>query len=105
MAAAVEVPVPETLIRVLVGGDVIPHRPQLVDPASIGAALAPLAELFRSADAAIVNYETATFVPLRGVGAAPNLDRGPLSMAATPAWMRAVLSANVTGLTLANNHA
>ncbi len=98
VAAAIPVPMVPTLVRVLVGGDVMPHRPQLLEPASIGAALLPLAQLFRSADAVVVNYETATGEPLFR-------SEGSLSLAATPEWMRAVLSANVTSLTLANNHA
>jgi len=85
-------------MRVVVGGDVIPHRPQLDDPASVSAALAPLAPLFESADAAIVNYETATG------SIAANAD-APMSLAARPEWMRAVAAANVTAVTLANNHA
>jgi poly-gamma-glutamate synthesis protein (capsule biosynthesis protein) len=97
-AAVPQIARPAVVVRVLIGGDVIPHRPQLLDPTSVAAALTPLAQLFRSGDAAIVNYETAT-------SDRPNLARGPLSMVATPAWMSAVLSANVTSLTLANNHA
>jgi hypothetical protein len=84
-------------VRVLVGGDVIPHRPQLVDPASMSAALEPLAPLFLSADAAVVNYETAT-------GTIPG-DTSPMSLGASPDWMRSVVDANVTALTFANNHA
>ncbi len=86
------------LVRVVIGGDVIPHRPQLLEPASISAALAPLAPLFHSADASVVNYETAT-------GDVSRIDTSTLSLAAKPAWMRAVLSSNVTALSLANNHA
>jgi poly-gamma-glutamate synthesis protein (capsule biosynthesis protein) len=90
-------PAGPTTFRVLVGGDVIPHR-ALIPPASIGAALAPLAALFRSADVVIVNYETATGEP---IASSPP----PFTMAATPDWMRAVVSTHVTSLTLANNHA
>lgn len=99
---AAAVPVVHTpelpFVRVVVGGDVIPHRPQLAPPESVAAALAPLAPLFHSADAAIVNYETAT-------GDVSHIDTTTLSLAAKPSWMRAVVSANVTALTLANNHA
>ncbi|HEY1958400.1 MAG TPA: CapA family protein [Polyangiaceae bacterium] len=89
---------PAAPVRVLVGGDVIPHRPQLVDAASITAGLAPLATLFAEADAAVVNYETAT-------GDISGIDSSTLSLAAKPDWMHAVVSSNVTALTLANNHA
>ncbi len=86
-------------LRVLVGGDVIPHRPQLVDPESVSNALAPLAPLFHSADASIVNYETATGE------ASAHVDPSMLFLAAKPAWMRAVASPGVSALVLANNHA
>ena len=83
-------------IHVVIGGDVMPHRPRLDSVASITAALEPLAPLFRSADAAVVNYETAT-------GDAPT--NGPMSLVASPGWMRAVTGARITAFTLANNHA
>ena len=86
-------------LHVLVGGDVIPHRPQLVDPESVTAALAPLAPLFKSADASVVNYETAT----GEVGS--HIDPSMLALAAKPAWMHAVAASNVSALVLANNHA
>jgi poly-gamma-glutamate synthesis protein (capsule biosynthesis protein) len=86
------------VVRIIVGGDVIPHRPQLIDPVSVGSALSPLAALFRTADAAVVNYETAT-------GDISRIDESTLSLAAKPSWMRAIASAHVTALTLANNHA
>lgn len=85
-------------VRIIIGGDVIPHRPQLAEPESVSAALAPLAQLFHSADAAIVNYETAT-------GEIRHARPTELALGAKPGWMHAVASANVTGLTLANNHA
>ena len=90
---------PVVSVRVLLGGDVIPHRPQLVEPESVTSALEPLAALFRLADATVVNYETAT----GEVGA--HVDPAMLALAAKPAWMRAVASSNVTALVLANNHA
>jgi len=101
-AAVAEAPVavraPSAPVRIVVGGDVIPHRPQLLDPASVAAGLAPLAPLFGGADAAVVNYETAT-------GEISGIDPSTLSLAAKPDWMHAVVSENVTALTLANNHA
>jgi hypothetical protein len=86
------------ILRVLVGGDVMPHRPQLLEPENVSAALAPLAPLFRSAEASIVNYESST-------GDASHLDPVRLGLAAKPEWMRAVVTANVSALVLANNHA
>jgi hypothetical protein len=51
---------PKPPIRVLVGGDLIPHRPSLASPASVAAALEPLADLFGRADSVVANYEAAT---------------------------------------------
>lgn len=83
--------------RVLVGGDLLPHRPQLLEPASIGAALEPLVPLFRRADAVIANYESATGDPR-------DLMPETLSLAASADWIAAVRSAGVDSLTVANNH-
>ncbi len=94
----VVVATPPPNVRIVIGGDVMPHRPQLAEPESISAALSPLAQLFRAADAAIVNYETAT-------GEIRHADPAALALGAKPGWMHAVASANVTALTLANNHA
>ncbi len=82
-------------IRVLVAGDALPHRPSLVEPAAIEAALAPLRPMFDRADAVVVNYETAT-------GDAPS---SRLSYAADPEWLSALHRAGVTAVTGANNHA
>jgi poly-gamma-glutamate synthesis protein (capsule biosynthesis protein) len=84
-------------VHVLVGGDVMPHRPQLESPASVSAALTPLEALFQTADATIVNFESAT-------GSTPPIS-ARMSLVASPEWMRAVTRAHVTGLSLANNHA
>jgi poly-gamma-glutamate synthesis protein (capsule biosynthesis protein) len=89
----------QVTLRVLVGGDVIPHRPQLVDPESVSNALAPLAPLFRSADATVVNYESATGE------ASAHVDPSMLFLAAKPGWMRAVAASGASALVLANNHA
>lgn len=81
----------------LVGGDVIPHRPSLASPRAVGSALAPLAPLFGAADAVIVNHEAAT----------GELDRRApkLAYAAPTEWMGALAGAGVTAVTVANNHA
>ena len=87
-------------IRVLIGGDVLPHRPRLLPPARIFDALAPLRALFAEADATIVNYETATGDP----GAlTPASSR--IALAADPAWMGELARAHVTAFSGANNHA
>ena len=85
-------------LRVLIAGDLLPHRPMLSDPAQIASALAPLHDLFASADAVVANYETATGIP-NDVGARK------LVYGVDPAWMDAVVGSGVTALTLANNHA
>ena len=104
MAAAVEVPHvvhPLRPLHIVLGGDVIPHRPQLESPAAVATSLASLSPLFESADAVVVNYETAT-------GDEDALARRPsqrMSLWASPAWGRALVEAHVTALGLANNHA
>jgi poly-gamma-glutamate capsule biosynthesis protein CapA/YwtB (metallophosphatase superfamily) len=90
----------DSLLRVLVAGDVLPHRPRLLPPARIGEALAPLRPLFEEADATIVNYETATGDP-RNL----TLKSQSIALAARPAWMAQLAGAHVTALTAANNHA
>ncbi len=84
-------------VRVLVAGDVLPHRPQLVDPPRVAEALWPLSPLFASADVAVANYETATGDPS---GMVPHT----FTLAATPEWMRALHDAGLHALTVANNH-
>jgi poly-gamma-glutamate synthesis protein (capsule biosynthesis protein) len=86
-------------VRVLIGGDVIPHRPQLLEPETVTSALAPLVPLFQSANATVVNYEAATGE------VSGHVDPSMLTLAAKPAWMHAVASSNVSALVLANNHA
>jgi len=54
------VEVPSEPLRVLVGGDLIPHRPSLAAPSSILSALTPLTPVFKQADAVVANYEAAT---------------------------------------------
>lgn len=91
-------PAPPPVVRVLVAGDVLPHRPQLLAPERVRAGLAPLGPLFGKADVAIANYETTTGSP----------DRFParsLSLAASPEWMGALKAAGLGALTNANNHA
>ena len=97
---ATPAPPPDPTIRVLVGGDVLPHRPRLLAPSRIADALAPLAPLFREADATIVNYETATGDPEDLTAASARI-----ALAAPPAWMGELAKARVTALSAANNHA
>ena len=84
-------------LRVLVGGDLLPHRPSLIAPAAIHASLAPLAPLFAKADAVVANYEAATG------------DVGPkgsrLAYAAPRGWLEELPKAGLHAVTVANNHA
>ncbi|MDB4941767.1 MAG: Capsule biosynthesis protein capA [Labilithrix sp.] len=90
-------PDPVRPLRVILGGDLLPHRPSLVAPASIGTALAPLSALFAQADAVVANYEAAT-------GEVDHrTDR--LAYAAPPGWLGALAKAGVGVVTVANNHA
>lgn len=84
-------------LRVLVGGDLLPHRPSLVTPASIRAALAPLAPAFAKADVVVANYEAAT----------GDLDPKGFRMAyaAPRGWLEELPRAGIRALTVANNHA
>jgi poly-gamma-glutamate capsule biosynthesis protein CapA/YwtB (metallophosphatase superfamily) len=91
---------PRVAIRVLVGGDLLPHRPRLLPPSRIAEALAPLRSLFAEADATIANYETATGNPADLTDASRSI-----ALAAPPAWLGEVARAKVTAITAANNHA
>jgi hypothetical protein len=84
-------------LRVIVGGDMLPHRPSLIAPASILAALAPLRPLFEPADAVIANYEAATG------DVDPNAFR--LAYAAPAGWLEELPKAGLRGISVANNHA
>jgi poly-gamma-glutamate synthesis protein (capsule biosynthesis protein) len=88
-------PAPPVTITVLVGGDVLPHRPML-DEAGVEMALAPLSPLFKSADRTLVNYEAATGDPAR----APRM-----TYVAKPDWMGALSRSGILAITGANNHA
>ena len=84
-------------LRVIVGGDLLPHRPSLIAPAAIHAALAPLAPLFAKADAVIANYEAATG------DVDPKAFR--LAYAAPRGWLEELPKAGLRAVTVANNHA
>lgn len=86
----------EPPLRIIVGGDLLPHRPSLISPAAIGGALAPLAPLFGKADAAIANYEAAT-------GEVDD-KTARLAYAAPRGWLSALHDAGLKGVTVANNH-
>ena len=81
----------------IVGGDVLPHRPSLIAPAAIHAALAPLGPLFGKADAVIANYEAATGE------VDPKAFR--LAYAAPAGWLEELPKAGLHAVTVANNHA
>lgn len=84
-------------IRILVGGDLIPHRPSLASPGAIASALAPLGELFKSADRVVANYEAAT----------GELEKRAfrLAYAAPKEWLAALPAAGIGAVSVANNHA
>jgi poly-gamma-glutamate synthesis protein (capsule biosynthesis protein) len=86
-----------TSIRVIVGGDLLPHRPSLVRPEAIGDALAPLGSLFAEADSVIANFEAAT----------GEVDKKTerLAYAAPPGWLDVLPKAGIRAVTVANNHA
>jgi len=84
-------------LRVIVGGDILPHRPSLIAPAAIHAALAPLGPLFAKADAVIANYEAATG------DVDPKAFR--LAYAAPRGWLEELPKAGLRAVTVANNHA
>jgi len=84
-------------LRVLVGGDLLPHRPSLAAPATIRAALEPLAPLFGKADAVVANYEAATG------DVDPRASR--LAYAAPPGWLEELPRSGLNAITVANNHA
>jgi len=90
-------PPPSGPLRVLVAGDLLPHRPSLVAPSAIHDALAPLSPLFGGADAVVANYEAAT----------GEVDKKTprLVYAAPPGWLEALPGAGIKALTVANNHA
>lgn len=89
--------VPAPPIRVLIGGDLIPHRPSLASPTALKGALEPLAAIFAKADAVVANYEAAT----------GELDKKAfrLAYAVPPAWLDALPNAGIKAVTVANNHA
>ena len=84
-------------VRVIVGGDLLPHRPSLIAPAAIEAALAPLGPLFAQADSVVGNYEAAT----------GDVDaKSPrLAYAAPTGWMAGLPKAGIRAVSVANNHA
>jgi poly-gamma-glutamate capsule biosynthesis protein CapA/YwtB (metallophosphatase superfamily) len=82
----------------MVGGDLMPHRPQLLEASALGRALAPLSPMFRNADVAIANYETAT-------GGTEDLSPHMLSLAAPPEWAEEARESGLRAVTVANNHA
>lgn len=84
-------------IRVIVGGDLLPHRPSLVGPPAIADALAPLASTFAAADAVIANYEAATGE------LDPNAKR--LVYAASATWIEQLAKSGLHAISVANNHA
>ncbi|MBL9112337.1 MAG: CapA family protein [Myxococcales bacterium] len=100
-AAAPQAPAPtanEGPLRVLVAGDVIAHRPVLIEEGALRAALGPLDTLFGAADAVLVNHESST-------GDAPGGKRSDLLYAAPASWAKELSASHVSAIGLANNHA
>lgn len=89
---------PRTELRVIVGGDLVPHRPMLLPVERLHAGLDPLASLLGGADVAIANYETATGGTERFSGT------HNMSLAAPAAWL-AEAGTLFHAVTVANNHA
>lgn len=87
---------PARPLRVIVGGDLLPHRPSLLTPAAIQGALAPLGPLFGKADAVLANYEAAT----------GDVDKkaSRLAYAAPKGWLGALPRTGIKGVSVANNH-
>jgi poly-gamma-glutamate capsule biosynthesis protein CapA/YwtB (metallophosphatase superfamily) len=93
-------------IRVLVAGDVMPHRPMLSPPDRLHEAVEPLGPLFASADIAVANYETSTGdprgLPVHAPMGSPVVH--DMSLVATPSWLGAA-GEFFHAVTVANNHA
>jgi len=89
---------PRTELRVIVGGDLVPHRPMLLPVERLREGLDPLASLLAGADVAVANYETATGGTERFTG------RHNMSLAVPDAWL-AEVGTRFRSITVANNHA
>jgi poly-gamma-glutamate synthesis protein (capsule biosynthesis protein) len=89
---------PGTELTVLVGGDLVPHRPMLLPVERLHSGLEPLAQLLGSVDVAVANYETATGETDRFTGA------HNMSLAAPASWLGEV-GTRFHAVTIANNHA
>jgi poly-gamma-glutamate synthesis protein (capsule biosynthesis protein) len=85
-------------LHVMIGGDLLPHRPMLLPVERLHAGLEPLAPLLASADVAVANYETATGDSDRFTG------KHNMSLAAPSTWL-AEAATRFRALTVANNHA
>jgi len=84
-------------IRILIGGDLIPHRPSLSSEAAVASALAPLGALFGGADSVVANYEAAT----------GELEKKAFRMAyaAPPSLLESLSQTGIKAVSVANNHA
>jgi hypothetical protein len=115
VSEASELAVAPAKVRILVAGDVMPHRPMLGPPERLREALEPLRGLFAGADLTVANYESATGEPpplpsssagerafLRTSATLPS--GHDLSLVAPPEWMTAA-AGYFGALTVANNHA
>lgn len=96
-ASSTTAPTTPKPLRVIVAGDLIPHRPSLSEVSSLHNALAPLGPLFGQVDTVVANYEATT--------GALEKKAFRLSYAATPEWLESLPSAGIKAITVANNHA
>jgi poly-gamma-glutamate synthesis protein (capsule biosynthesis protein) len=88
-------PTSPSTLRLLVAGDLVPHRPNLVAEGQLAQALAPLTPLFAQADVVVANYEasTGTLAPRQK------------SVLVGQGWMKDLATAKVGAVTVANDHA
>jgi len=89
---------PATELHIIVGGDLLPHRPMLLPVERLRAGLDPIAPLLAGADVAVANYETATG------GADLFTGKHNMSLSAPEAWL-AEVGTRFHAVTVANNHA
>ncbi len=88
-------PAPARPVRILVGGDLLPHTP-LRPPEKIRDALQKISPLLHEADASIGNFETAIADPK---------EHEWMRYSASPEWVDELAAAHFRAVSVANNHA
>jgi len=86
---------PARPIRILIGGDLLPHTP-LRPPEKIRDALQKISPLLQEADASVGNFETAIADPK---------EREWMRYSASPEWVGELAAAHFRAVSVANNHA